>query len=319
VVKKTSNRADIPTGGYGVKNSWDEALRSLARKSQGPFRLLAYGVTGDARDEAALGADLQNLARQEPCDIGPRIVADVADPFAGAAHRPRFKDQVLAWISDRTPATTAPAQAQDRRQLEAIASQLAGFLDELGDGVTVRPHLRLLPEAPSKRAESCRIPVVLVRQFEDLGCDAEGIAAALEAVVVRGGHLRIVSEGIDTRTREGRAMATVALRVGGIKARRARERSLRDLHVRREGLRVYGPVPFGFTRLGQELVPISDQMESVARARELSRRGCSLLETALTLNRERRAWKDGTDWTWKRVRQVLLNPIYDRPLQGAGE
>ena len=60
-------------------------------------------------------------------------------------------------------------------------------------------------------------------------------------------------------------------------------------------------------------------MQTVARARELSRRGCSLLETALTLNRERRAWKDGTDWTWKRVRQVLHNPIYDRSLQGAGE
>lgn len=114
-------------------------------------------------------------------------------------------------------------------------------------------------------------------------------------------------------------MAAVALRLGGIKADRARERSLRDLHRRREGLQVYGPVPFGFTRLGQGLVPVPGQMETVARARELSRRGCSLLETALTLNREGRTWKDGTAWTWKRVRQVLHNPIYERPLQGVGE
>ena len=300
-----------------MKKRWDEALRSLARKSQGPFRVLSYGVTGDSRDEAALLADLENLARQEAPDIERPIVAEVADPFTGAVHRPQFRDRVLPWIpsADRS----RPAPAQDRRHLEAVASELAGFLDALGDGVTVRPHLRLLPGAAPKRTEPDRIPVILVRQFEDLGCDAEGIAAAMEAIVTRGGHLRIFSEEIDTRTREGRALASVALRVGGIKATRARERSLREFHLRREGLRVYGPVPFGFTRLGQELVPVFEQMETVGRARELSRRGCSLLETALTLNRERRAWKDGTEWTWKRVRQVLHNPIYDRSLQGAGE
>ena len=304
-----------------MKRRWDEALRSLARKSQGPFRVLAYGVTGDSRDEAALVADLENLARQESPDPERPIIAEVADPFTGAIHRPQFKDRVLSWIpsGDRSSTAAPPAPAQDRRRLEAVASELAGFLDALGDGVTVRPHLRLLPGAAPKRPDPDRIPVILVRQFEDLGCDAEGIAAAMEAIVTRGGHLRIVAEEIDTRTREGRAMASVALRVGGIKANRARERSLRDFHVRREGLRVYGPVPFGFTRLGQELVPVFEQMQSVARARELSRRGCSLLEPALTLNRERRAWKDGTDWTWKRVRQVLHNPIYDRSLQGAGE
>ena len=56
-------------------------------------------------------------------------------------------------------------------------------------------------------------------------------------------------------------------------------------------------------------------METVARARELARRGASLLETALALNREQRCWKDGTPWTWRRVRQVLRNTIYDRSLQ----
>ncbi len=304
-----------------MKRRWDEALRSLARRSQGPFRLLAYGVIGDPQDEAELLSDLENLARQESAGPDRSIIAEVADPFTGALHRPKFKEAVLSWLAsaDRASAPPPPAPAQDRRQLEAIASELAGFLDTLGDGVTVRAHLRLLPGSTPKRLEPVLTPMILVRQYEDLGCDAEGIAAAMEAIVVRGGHLRIVAEGLDTRTREGRSMASVALRVGAIKANRARERSLRDLHVRREGLRVYGPVPFGFTRLGQELVPVFEQMEAVARARELSRRGCSLLETALTLNRERRAWKDGTDWTWKRVRQVLHNPIYDRPLQGAEE
>lgn len=206
VVKKSSDRADIPTGGYGVKKRWDEALRSLARRSQGPFRLLAYGVTGVAQDEAALLTDLENLAREESSGAEWRILGEVADPFSGAVHRPKFKGQVLEWVksADRASVPAVHAAAQDRRQLEVVASQLAGYLDALGDGVTVRPHLRLLPDASSKGSDAFRTPLVLVRQFEDLGCDGEGIAAAMEAIVIRGDHLRIVSEGIDTRT-EGRA------------------------------------------------------------------------------------------------------------------
>jgi DNA invertase Pin-like site-specific DNA recombinase len=294
-----------------VKKRWDEALRSLARRCHGPFRLLAYGVTGASEDESVLRSDLDSLLRGEASDAPSEAVGEVADPFTGAMQRPIFKTRVLPWMT-----TTPPPPAGDRRRLEEVASELAGFLDSMGDGVTVRPAFRLLPEAAS---EPVRSPLVLVRQFEDLGGDSEGIASAMEAIVVRGGHLRIVSEGIDTRTREGRAMARVALRLGAIKADRARERSLRDLRRRREGLQVYGPVPFGFNRRGRELVPVADQMDSVARVRELSRRSLSLLEITLTLNREGRAWKDGTPWTWKRVRQVLHNPIYEGPLGGGSE
>lgn len=293
-----------------MKKRWDDALRSLARRSHGPFRLLAYGVTGAADGEAALRSDLESLVKGDASDGVAEVIGEVGDPFTGANQRPLFKTRVLPWMK---LAPASPSAAGDRRRLEEVATELAGFLDSLGDGVTVRPPFRLLPEA---RPDPVRTPVVLVRQFEDLGGDAEAIAAAMEAIVVRGGHLRIVAEGIDTRTREGRAMAGVAFRLGAIKADRARERSLRDLHRRREGLQVYGPVPFGFTRDGRVLVPVPDQVESVGRARELSRRGLSLLEITLTLNREGRAWKDGTGWTWKRVRQVLQNPIYERPLQG---
>lgn len=294
-----------------MKKRWDEALRSLARRSQGPFRLLAYGVTGASEEEPALRSDLESLLRGEGSDAERELIGEVADPFTGAIQRPLFKTRVLPWMKP-CPPTRRPA-AEDRRRLEEVAGELAGFLDRLEEGVTVRPAFRLLPDAP---ADPARTPLILVRQFEDLGCDAEGIAAAMEAIVVRGGHLRIVSEGIDTRTKEGRTMAGMAFRLGAIKAERARERSLRDLHRRREELQVYGPVPFGFTRLGSGLVPVPEQMESVARARELSGRGLSLLEITLTLNREGRAWKDGTAWTWKRVRQILQNPIYERPLQG---
>jgi hypothetical protein len=297
-----------------MKKRWDEALRSLARKTQGPFRVLAYGVTGSAEGEAELAAELAGLLRREGLKDGGELLAEVSGPFLGAAQRPLFKSRLLPWIKTGRRVSVPSTAAQDRRDLESIAAGLAGFLDHLDQPGT---GFRLLPGSspPPADKEQVEVSLVVVRRFEDLGCDAEGIAAAIEAILVRGAHLHIVGEPLDTRTREGRAAAGLAIRLGGIKAARARERSLEELGRRREGLQVYGPVPFGFTRRGQGLEPVPEQMETVARARELARRGASLLETALALNREQRSWKDGTPWTWRRVRQVLHNTIYDRSIR----
>jgi hypothetical protein len=273
-------------------------------------------VTATPEGEAELAAELGNLLRREGIADGGDVLAEVADPFVGAAQRPLFRSRLLPWIKTARRADPAPgtSAAQDRRDLESIAAGLAGFLDQLDQPGA---KFRLLPEsAPTPGAaapDACSL--IVVRRFEDLGCDAEGIAAAVETVLVRGAHLYIVGDALDTRTREGRAAAGLAIRLGGIKAARARERSLEELGRRRDGLQVYGPVPFGFTRRGQGLEPVPEQMETVARARELARRGASLLETALALNREQRSWKDGTPWTWRRVRQVLRNTIYDRSLR----
>jgi hypothetical protein len=283
-----------------VNQRWDAALRSLARRSTGPFRTLVYGVTVAADDRASLQSEL--------AATGEEVVAEAADPFVGALQRPLFRTRVLAWI--KSPPRSDAGLTDARRALETLASEFDGFLGRLDSGAGIRP-------APAaKRSDRPPIPVVRVRRFEDLGGDAESIAAAVEAVVARGGHLEVVLEGLDTRTREGRAMAAVAMRLGTIKAARARERSLIELDRRRDQLRVYGPVPFGFVRQGEGLVPVAEQMETVARLRELASRGLSLFDAALMLNRERRVWKDGTAWTGKRVGQILRNPLYDRHLRG---
>ena len=287
-----------------MKQRWDAALRGLARRSRGPFRTLLYGVTGASEDQATLAAELQELAAG---DGSAEVVAEVADPFIGALQRPLFKSRVLGWI--KSPPTSDRSASDARRALETLSSDLAGFLEDLDSNSGLRP----MPA--SRRAERPPAPIVRLRRFEDLGGDAESIAGAVEAILARGGHLGIALEGLDTRTREGRAMAAVTMRLGDLKSARARERSLLELNRRRDELRVYGPIPFGFDRRGEGLVPIPDQMETVTRLRELARRGMSLLESALVLNRERRLWKDGTTWTGKRVGQVLRNPLYDRHLR----
>jgi len=280
-----------------VNQRWDAALRSLARRSQGPFRTLAYGVAASVDDLVALTAD--------------EVVAEAADPFVGALQRPLFRSRVLAWI--KPPRTVDPAP-EPRQALESLAAALDGFLEKIDpdSGLPRRP----LPARDEKRVARLPVALVRVRRFEDLGGDAEAIAGAVEAILLRGSHLEIVLEGLDTRTREGRALAAVTMRLGHIKSERARERSLIELDRRRDELRVYGPVPFGFVRRGEGLVPLPDQMATVSRLRELANRGIPLFESAIVLNREHRLWKDGTPWTGKRVGQVLRNPLYDRHFRG---
>src|SRR5262245_20597416 len=100
-----------------MKKRWDEALRSLARRSQGPFRTLAYGVTASTEAQSELSRDLENLLRSASAEAGGDVVAEVADPFTSAVHRLQFKARVLPWIASggrpRTP-TVASTPASDQ-------------------------------------------------------------------------------------------------------------------------------------------------------------------------------------------------------------
>jgi len=284
-------------------------LRSLARRAQGPFRVLAYGVTASPEEEPIRKSELTAVLREEGFEAESAMVVELETSGVGAISRPSFHVRVLDWI-ESPPRPDHPGISTElaRRRLQELATDLDHYL---GGGDTS-------PAPVDFGAASAAIPgpnaapLVLVGRLADLGSDAEGIGSSIEAILVRGAHLLIPSEALDTRTREGRGRTALAIRLGGIKAAIARERSLKELGRRRHGLEVYGPVPFGFERQGKRLVPVDLQMESVARIRELSNRGLASFEVALLLNGEQRRWKDGTFWTGRRVDLVLRNPIHDR-------
>lgn len=284
-----------------MNRPWEEALRSLARRAQSPFRVLAYGVTATPEEEPIRKSELATQLRLEGFASESEIYVELDASGAGATTRTSFHHRVLDWI-ETPPRLPSEPRPDSRRRLQELAAELDRFLVG-GEGGTVPADLGGAPAAA---------PLLLVGRLEDLGSDAEGIGGAVEAILARGAHLLIPSEGLDTRTREGRGRTALAIRLGGIKAGIARERSLKELGRRRHGLEVYGPVPFGFERQGKRLVPVAAQMESVARIRELANRGVASFEIAMALNGERRPWKDGTFWTGRRVDLVLRNPIHDR-------
>ncbi len=297
-----------------MNDSWESALRSLARRSEGPFRALAYGVTGSTEFEGGLRGELSSLAARGGFPTA-QIVADSGDLFTPATARPVFRREILARIlpeSDRRKeegrglaGRSAPARARER--LVQVTDRAGELLADVDRTLTSLG----LDAAPPPASEGEWL--VLVRHFEDLGRDSESVAGAIAAVTTRGAHLLVDSDPIDTRTRDGRAFARMALRLGALKAEGARERSLADLSRRRETFRVYGPVPFGFRRDGNALVPLEEDLGLVRHIRELARLGQSAAEIAVVLNREGKRWRDGSGWNWSRIRRILKNPIYGAP------
>src|SRR5579862_4883436 len=164
-----------------MKKRWDEALRSLARRTQGLYRVLAYGVTATP-DEVPAKADeiLRGLVSKGfPPDS--RCVIDVAAPGSGASERRRFRAEVLEWVDRSQGVRPAHPDGQEsaignRDQLRAVSSGLAELLHSLGAG-TRRP----LPELPGPAPRGVEeIKMVVVERFEDLGADAEAIGAAIQ-------------------------------------------------------------------------------------------------------------------------------------------
>jgi hypothetical protein len=335
----------------------DKILRALAKTGEGPFRVIAYGVAKAAGPEASrISRNLRELAREIASDAEPTLVIEDADPFSPMPDRVGFRRRVLPLVrstlkdgskgGDPTaPLTGRGAPERARERLADVAAALPRLLEDVdrllagsgpadgpstigatalhapapgtGPGVAGAPVPPQPPSAPAPSEVRGRIPLFLARSFEDLGPDVGIVAQSIEVLLERGAHVVLHDEHLDTRTREGRLVARTALRLGAIKAERARERSNTELARRREALHVYGPIPFGFRREGQDLLPLQDQMEAVRRARELSRLAQTPVMIALMLNRENRTWKDGSRFTWRRVAQVLRNPIYERVLSEA--
>jgi len=77
-------------------------------------------------------------------------------------------------------------------------------------------------------------------------------------------------------------------------------------HLRRTG-KVYGPVPFGWRRQGDELVPDGDQQRGLQIARQMSAGGASLRQIATALTEHGIKPKRGDVWHANTVRSVLTS------------
>ena len=129
----------------------------------------------------------------------------------------------------------------------------------------------------------------------------------------RGVALHLLDMGgsaVDTRSSAGRFMLTVLAAAAEMERNRIGERTREAMAVLRKRKQVYGPIPFGFTRIGDRLAHNPAQQDTLDMARKLRSNGKSYAAIAEALIRAKRATARGGRWRANTVRKILTNEVH---------
>jgi len=114
-----------------------------------------------------------------------------------------------------------------------------------------------------------------------------------------------ITERIDTTSATGRAFLGLLGVMSQLERELIGERTAAALrHLRATG-RVYGSTPFGFDRVGDDLVPSNPERKALDLAHAMRGKGSTLREIAAELTRRGVATKKGGRWASETVRLIL--------------
>lgn len=132
--------------------------------------------------------------------------------------------------------------------------------------------------------------------------DAERIAGQLEKT---GADLVSLSEEINTTSATGKFLFRIIASVAALERDLVGERTSAALDHLRDQSRIYGEVPYGFSRDGGDLVPDPEHQVTLGLMRDLRRQGISYRAIADELNRQLRPSAKGGKWHAASVRRIL--------------
>jgi site-specific DNA recombinase len=183
--------------------------------------------------------------------------------------------------------------------------------DRLHNGVSVAALRQLIEDARHKRFSGVLIFKLdrLTRSVRDLGTLIEFFKKHKVALVS-------LNESIDTTTSSGKLMLHILGAVSEWEVSTIRERTSWALRHRRDHLRVYGEVPYGFARTGKDLRPVAKELRIVRRIFHLRKKGKTLRAIAGLLNRDGIRTKKGRTWAGMTVKYMLDNSLYAPYLKG---
>jgi DNA invertase Pin-like site-specific DNA recombinase len=149
---------------------------------------------------------------------------------------------------------------------------------------------------------------VVVLRLDRLFRNASDCLATVEAWTKRGYVLHLLDVGgnaIDTSSAAGKFMLTILAAVAEMERNLIAERIRTVLRWKRNNGKVFGHVPYGFARDGDNLVPVEAEQKTLELIFELRARGYSLHKIARTLEARGIPTKRGGRWAAATVRKLL--------------
>lgn len=151
--------------------------------------------------------------------------------------------------------------------------------------------------------------VKLDRMFRDT-VDALTQCTAWDKAGVTMHILDLGGSMVNSASPMGRMMLTVIASLGELERSLIASRTADALAFKKAQRQVYSPVPFGFRREGDMLIPDPNEIALVTRIREMHIAGISLNRIAGMLNDEGISGKTGGRWYATTVRKILLNDLH---------
>ena len=166
------------------------------------------------------------------------------------------------------------------------------------------------PGLQSALSDACkrRAPLV-VYSLSRMARSTKDALAIAERLDKAGADLVSLSESIDTTSAAGRMVFRMLAVLAEFERELISERTFAAMdHLRRQGRKVSGNVPFGWTEVaGGRLVPDEREQAVVAHIRALRDGGASLRDISRALEADRIPTKSGLlTWTPATIRGVLL-------------
>jgi site-specific DNA recombinase len=155
-----------------------------------------------------------------------------------------------------------------------------------------------------------QVQAVIIAKLDRLTRSVKDLALLLERFQRRGVSLVSVAESLDTGSAAGRLVLNIMVSVSQWEREAIGERTATALQFKKSARRVYSPVPYGYERQLDALVPLAEEQAVVGRIRLLSSNGYSLRRIAAALNADAIPTKQGRQWAAQTVADVLSNSLH---------
>lgn len=167
-----------------------------------------------------------------------------------------------------------------------------------------RPGMQAVLDAV-RRGEIDRI---IVTKLDRLTRSVRDLATLFELTEKHGTALVSISDSLDSSSATGRMVANMIATVSQWELEIIRERTAAALSHKRGSRKVYGPVPFGFQRSGDSLVPHPEEQPILREAVRMDKAGKSFREIGrymTTMGARSRVWAAGSVRAVLRSRMAL--------------
>lgn len=194
-------------------------------------------------------------------------------------------------------------------KIQAMATlQEADLVDVIVDaGESAKSLDRPGMERLLEMVDAGEVKVVIVAKLDRLTRSVKDLATLLERFQKRGVALVSVAEALDTGSAAGRLVLNIMVSVSQWEREAIGERTRDAMRHKKSNLERVGAVPFGF-RLkedGVHLEPDPAEQLIISAIHDLRRVGLSTRKIADVLNHRGYRLRQGAEWTFGRVAQIL--------------